>query len=225
MPGQTNYTVSLNDPSPALSITADGKGETPEYHWQSSTTGVGDTWADISANAETTSYNAPTSPQGTTYYRCRVRNGCDQIFSGTFTVVVQYCSGYTIQNGVFTGTANVAAGDTYTNVLSKGYSQVSGSRVCWSPALTFEPMGYAQTVAACGSYGQDNATWRLPNIAELGYLDDAGYWDTIIGAPTVLPSVTRVDGSYSARWSRVSSLVEARLVTATNANIRCVREM
>jgi uncharacterized protein (TIGR02145 family) len=68
-----------------LSVTAEGKGATPTYQWQSSANLS--TWDPIeSATGDT--FTAPVTNAGTTHYRCVVTTGCGSATSKVFTVNV-----------------------------------------------------------------------------------------------------------------------------------------
>jgi uncharacterized protein (TIGR02145 family) len=68
-----------------LSVTADGKGATPAFQWQSSAN-LSD-WANV-GSATDAAYTAPVDVAGTVYYRCVVTTGCGNATSKVFTVNV-----------------------------------------------------------------------------------------------------------------------------------------
>jgi uncharacterized protein (TIGR02145 family) len=68
-----------------LSVTAEGKGATPTYQWQSSADRS--TWNPIGSATDAT-FTAPVANAGTTYYRCVVTTGCGSATSKVFMVIV-----------------------------------------------------------------------------------------------------------------------------------------
>jgi uncharacterized protein (TIGR02145 family) len=73
----------------AMTVTADGKGATPAYQWQSSSNG-NDSWTDVSSGGNADTYNAPTAAAnvGITYYRCKVTTACGEAFSPKWKITV-----------------------------------------------------------------------------------------------------------------------------------------
>jgi hypothetical protein len=74
-----------------LSVTGDGKGDTPVYQWQKSPDGT-TRWEDITITGIYSNYTVPTADGGIYYYRCKVSNDCSWVFSKVFTVTVYPCA-------------------------------------------------------------------------------------------------------------------------------------
>jgi uncharacterized protein (TIGR02145 family) len=118
-----------------LSVTAEGKGVTPTFQWESSADRS--TWNPIES-ATAAAYTAPVNVAGTTYYRCVVTTGCGDVTSKIFTVNVcgtsiqddegnWYCTGDFGDAGTWM-TMNLRSttdltenGDSETDVFSKYY--------------------------------------------------------------------------------------------------------
>jgi hypothetical protein len=144
--------------------------------------------------------------------------------------VATCCSGWIIPNGVHTGPAtssNIRNGDNYATLIgSRGFVAIIASSLCLAPADESDKTNWANAIIACDNKTTDDASWRLPNVAELANLEP-NYTTYGLRTSDYYRSVTRIDETYVADYAYQPPTESGVGANGHNSKcpIRCVRNL
>jgi hypothetical protein len=185
---------------------------------------VGDLPTGSSINP-TTGNNTTTVTSGTATGTFKVRATVGNIYEEC-TVTINSCSGHIITNGAYSGpTTSTLNGDgTAMNQLTGTYGFAVTGNLCLAPSDQGSPTQYNWTNAGnqCSSLTIDDASWRLPNIAELGNLQSSR---TSYGmAQPYYWSSTERDSTNAWVWYYNGGATRSH-TKSTTSYVRCVRSI
>jgi hypothetical protein len=212
-----NATVCSGATSQTYSVT-NVSGVT--YNWtlpNGWTKTAGGTTNSITVTAGSTAGNITVTPS----------NGCGNGTARTLAVTVSAaCSGYCVMKGAYsapTGYQTLAgSGTTMTQI--PGYGFAASGNLCLAPADQSSASTYTWTEAAseCASKTTDGNSWRLPNIAELGNLQDKRRSYGMDGIIYWSGTEYSVENAWSWYYTYVYTMSDRR---TDKRSVRCVRSL
>jgi uncharacterized protein (TIGR02145 family) len=188
----------------ALSVTAEGKGATPTFQWQSSANLS--TWDPIeSATGDT--FTAPVANAGTTHYRCVVSNDCGSATSKVFTVNV---CGASIQdsegNWYCTGDFGTAGTWMTMNLRTRSNVPASANSDNSNSAYYYYPGGNQTIFTSHPEYGL-LYTWAAANIGTSATEGSDAFSGTVSTRQGICPAGWHLPSDYE--WTQLTDVISA----------------